>query len=247
MVSLAMPDRPARRTAPRARSVHHPGVTLDEALAFVQKLDEHGLDGADARTIAETLGYTNIKSHAVSVPLSASRQFGLLALERGRYRLTPRARRLRHPVDRNETSRLRRECVLAPPLYADLASALAGQPLPARASLANRLQLHHRITAAAKNEAARVFLESCEQAGLVTPDGRLRLDPPRDENSYAFDAATPRVPGGSVRFTLPLWGDDEGGFISVEAPRQISAESHARLIEALRLHILVRDPAPRSG
>src|SRR5436305_14913665 len=113
---------PSPSTRPkRERSTRYPGVALAESLKLCESIESLGVDGLSAADIATALGYKNIKTNTFSARLSAARQFGLLTLTGEGYALTPLARELLHPVDPDDLPRVRRQALLKPPLYADLA------------------------------------------------------------------------------------------------------------------------------
>src|SRR3954471_6070845 len=164
----------------RERSTRHPGVNLAESLKLCESIDSLGLDGLSAAAIASALGYKNIKTNTFSGRLSAARQFGLLSLTGDGYALTPLAREILHPVDPDALPRLRRQALLRPPLYAELAERLSGKRVPEAGILGNVLYHNHQIIASAKRSAAESFLESARFAGalgddqVLHPDGRAR-------------------------------------------------------------------------
>lgn len=233
------PKRPRRE-----RSARYPGATLEESLALCGEIDRLGLNNLSAEAIADGLGYSSIKTNTFSAPLSSARQFGLLELTGEGYGLTPLARSLLHPSDPSELPRLRREALLKPPLYTDLAARLDGKRIPDTTILANILYHHHQITARAKQAAAEAFVDSSRFAGALGPDEVFRSDGRPAEPPVPGDAKpqeTPRTRSADVRLDLRLWDEDEGKLIRVRAPRSISAASFERFVQAFRLVVRVDD------
>jgi hypothetical protein len=228
----------------RERSARYPGATLEESLALCESIDRLGLDALSAEAIAEGLGYSSIRTHTFSARLSAARQFGLLNLTEAGYALTPLCRSLLHPSDPADVPRLRRESLLEPPLYAELAERLAGKRVPESGILANILYHHHQITSRAKQAAAEAFLESARFAGALGADEVFRAEGPAPEPvPVAPDPpqGVKRAEPTSVRLDLRLWDEDEGKVIRVRAPRSISAASLERFLQAFRLVVRVKE------
>jgi hypothetical protein len=236
------PNRPKRE-----RSTRYPGVSLAESVKLAGSIDGLGLDGLTAVAIASALGYKNIKTNTFSARLSAARQFGLLNLTGDGYALTPLARELLHPVDPSALSRLYRQAMLKPPLYAELIDRLAGKRAPEPELLGNVLYHNHQIIASAKLSAAEAFLESARFAGMLGPDEVLCPDGPAREAPRAPAPPAPPAPAlprpapAEVRIDLQLWDEDEGKTIRVRAPRAITAASFDRLLQAFRLLVRIED------
>lgn len=236
----------------RERSARYPGATLEESLALCESIDRLGLDALSAAAIAEGLGYSSIKTNTFSARLSAARQFGLLTLANESYGLTPLARSLLHPSDPAEVPRLRREALLKPPLYAELAERLGEKRVPDATILGNILYHHHQITARAKQSAAETFLESSRFAGALAGDDVFHARGPQPEPRSPAQpdpprpVEAPRTRSADVRLDLRLWDEDEGKVIRVRAPRSISAASWERFLQAFRLLVRVEEK-PRAG
>lgn len=237
----------------RERSARYPGATLEESLALCESIDRLGLDALSAAAIAEGLGYSSIKTNTFSARLSAARQFGLLTLTGEGYGLTPLARSLLHPSNPAEVPRFRREALLKPPLYAELAERLGEKRVPDPTILGNILYHHHQITARAKQSAAETFLESSRFAGALGADEVFRAAGPAPEPHPVapFDLARPveaaRARAADVRLDLRLWDEDEGKVIRVRAPRSISAASFERFLQAFRLLVRVENKPKTEG
>jgi hypothetical protein len=238
----------------RARSARYPGVALGEALAFCRQVDAKGHDGQAAPALAAALGHANVRTNTFSARLSAARQFGLMTLDGERYRLTPLAKSLLHPVDPDGVPALLRRALAEPPLYGAILARLANRPVPDAATLANLLYHDERITSGAKDHAAEAFLASARFAGVLAEDGLLRPDgapasapapakastarPQPDADAPARRASRPAA-RSPVRIDLPLWGDDEGKTIKVRAPESMTRASLDRFLAALRLHVRI--------
>lgn len=222
----------------RERSHKYPRRNLSESLDLVKFIEDRGLDGFPAGEIATSLGFSNIKSNTFSATLSAARQFGLLESKAEEYRLTALARSILHPVSPAERlSKICQSFRLAP-LYEELAHRFEGKVVPEVSSLANLLLHQFEITVGAKDLAATVFLESARFAGVLGPDGILRLEATVVE---APEVKVPKRPKSStsVRLDLRLWGRDEGKMIRLRAPEKITKESYDRLLQALALLVQI--------
>ncbi len=248
---------PAPASLPRReRSTRYPGVNLAETLKFCESIDNLGLDGMPASSIAAGLGYKNIKTNTFSARLSAARQFGLLSLTGDRYTLSPLARAILHPVDPGAMTGLYRQALLKPPLYAELAERLAGKRVPEATILGNVLYHNHQIITSAKQAAAEAFLESARFAGALGEDQVFSLapaaaplakpplsaeSPSRPSAASAAVRERPRSSQAEVRLDLQLWDADEGKTIRIRAPKTITSASFERFMQALRLLVRIEE------
>ncbi len=257
-------DEAAPARGKRERSTRYPGVPLADGVELCRFIESKGLDGLTAADVATSLGYKNIKTNTFSARLSAARQFGLLVLKDEGYSLTPLARSILHPLDPAELPRLYRQALMEPPLYAELAAQFAEKKLPEASILGNVLYHNHQIIATAKQVAAEAFLESARFAGALGEDHVLRpsgLAPTLPESSptSANGQAAPghalaapvaearRERSSDVRIDLRLWGSDAGKAIRVRAPEVITPDSFERLLQTLRLHLRIEEPAPEES
>ncbi|WZO99148.1 hypothetical protein EP7_000746 [Isosphaeraceae bacterium EP7] len=250
-------DETAAHKPRRERSTRYPGVPLQECVAFCEHMDSRGLDGLSAPEIATAMGYKNIKTNTFSAPLSAARQFGLLALSGDGYSLTPLARSILHPVEPADLPRLRRKALLESPLYSELATRLGGKRVPDVTILGNILYHHHQIIAKAKDVAAESFVDSARFAGALGDDQILRLEGSEPIPTPAAEIAqststTPLAPAVAprrreprqpeVRLDIRLWDEDAGKVIRVRAPESITPASFDRFLQTLRLLIRIEEP-----
>jgi hypothetical protein len=243
----------------RGRSARYPGVPLSDSVDLCRFLEERGLDGLTAADIASALGYTNIKTNTFSARLSSARQFGLLRLQEEGYALTPLARAILHPVDPAELPRLRRQALLQPPLYAELAQRFADKKLPEPTILANLLYHHFQIMPTAKQAAAEAFLESARFADALDDSGTFRpqglgspaipIETTEPTTTLAASPLSPKprptstIRPGEVRLDLRLWDADQGKVIRLRAPESITPASFERFLQAFRLHVRIAEPS----
>ena len=257
-------DEPTPTRAKRERSTRYPGVSLAESVELCRFVEGRGLDGLTAPDIATALGYKNIKTNTFSAKLSAARQFGLLALKDEGYSLTSLARSILHPVDPSEVPKLYRQALMEPSLYSELAGQFGDKKLPEANILGNVLYHNYQIIASAKQSAAEAFLDSAKFAGALGDDHVFRPQgpvaqaegPSATSNGHAprsfanppapIAAEPPREKSTDVRIDLRLWGHDSGKAIRVRAPEVITPESFERLLQTLRLHLRIEEPAEES-
>ena len=252
--------------AKRERSTRYPGVPLAESVELCKFIESRGLDGLTAGDVAMALGYKNIKTNTFSARLSAARQFGLLVLKDEGYSLTTLAKSILHPVDPDEVPRFYRQALLEPPLYKDLAEQFVDKRVPEANILGNVLYHNYQIISSAKQSAAEAFLDSARFAGAMGEDHFLRpggvaATPPAGTSATPQAAATnpptspalPTTPGSppvqgsgrstDIRIDLRLWDADQGKAIRVRAPEVITPASFERLLQTLRLHLRIEEPA----
>jgi hypothetical protein len=245
-------DTQEARASRRERSTRYPGSTLNECIELARQIAARGVDGLPAEAIAASMGYKNIRTHSFSSGLSSARQFGLLALREGGYVVSELGQRLLRANAAADERRARRQAFLEPGLYSELCERFGNKRVPDSAALANWLLHNHQITASAKQAAAEVFLASAREAGVLGEDGILRTNASESAGpqqaavvapAFSVDEASAQAQSGDAEFTLLLWGEDAGKSIRVSAPATMSAENYERLLQALRLHVRVRDKA----
>ena len=119
------------------------------------------------QALAEKYGLTSTTTKSFTSRIGAAKQFGLITtLQGSTVQLTDVSKRILYPTG-DETREVELTCFAQPPLYAKLISKYDGAALPSTAILANILMNEHRIARAVKDNAAKCFVESAEQLGIL--------------------------------------------------------------------------------
>ncbi len=150
----------------REKSVLYPGVTWKECIDFIETVDSFKLKTVSYLEVARKYGLKSPSTKSFTSRISASKQFGLTTTGNSTIQLTELARKILYPTD-NNIKNVELECLVNPPLYEQLISIYNDKALPNVSILSNILMNNYKITRSAKDAAAKVFLETCEQLDLI--------------------------------------------------------------------------------
>lgn len=107
--------------------------------------------------------------------MSSSKQFGLVAIKWSFLEVTDTARRIPYPSGgESEKRELLSKAFLKPNLYTKPVDRFKEKQLPHEDILANVLMNEYEISKAAKDRAAKVFVDSAKYVGFLSEDGVLR-------------------------------------------------------------------------
>jgi hypothetical protein len=150
----------------KQRSREYPAITLNSAIAFVQKLENYILSGSVAYGLAaEALGVTKA-TKSFTYTLSAAKQFGLISTETGQIiKFLEPSSTFISLKDDTAIRRLKLQCFRKPKLYIALIDKFKGVSLPSTEALANLLEKQYDIAPAVTSVAADVFLKTANEAG----------------------------------------------------------------------------------
>lgn len=153
--------------AERERSALYPAVTWGECIDLIKKINSFSLRAVSYQALAEKYGLTSTTTKSFTARIGAAKQFGLVTTVQGStVQLTDASKRILYPTS-DEIREVELTCFAQPPLYAKLISKYDGAALPSTSILANILMNEHRIARAVKDNAAKCFVESAEQLGIL--------------------------------------------------------------------------------
>lgn len=109
---------------------------------------------------------SSVTTKSFTGKISTSKQFGLITTSCSTIQLTDTCKRLLYPTG-NDIYSIKHACFSQPPLYNKLIAIYDGKALPSEEILSNILMTEHRIAKAVKNNAAKCFLESAGELGLI--------------------------------------------------------------------------------
>lgn len=211
------------RKAPRERSAPYPPATLEQSLRFIQTVDELGGKSVSYNSVLEPLGITSIYTKSFMNPLSASKQFGLVATGSQTIQLTDIARRILYPSDgEQERKALLIEAFMSPPLYAKLIDRYQNKALPPLKQLANILLNEYGIIKQVKDAAAKCFIESANYVGMLIngvlcterPEAVYTPEAPKAEEPDAVPTAAP-VESAPTPAGKPAPHQEEGYYFEI--------------------------------
>lgn len=169
--------------ADREKSALYPGATWSECLDLIKKIDSFGLKTVAYHELAKKYGLTSVTTKSFTAKIGAAKQFGLITTSQGSaVQLTGVSKKLLYPTG-EPTREIELSCFAQPPLYSKLISKYDGAALPSQELLANILMNEYRITRSVKDAAAKNFLESADQLGLIKGGILCFTDASADEPS----------------------------------------------------------------
>lgn len=198
--------------AEREKSALYPNATWNDCFEFVQIIDSFRLKAVAYTEVAKKLGLNSVSTKSFTGKISTSKQFGLITTSSGTIQLTDTCRRLLYPTG-SDTYSIKHACFAQPPLYNKLIAIYDGKALPSAEILGNILMSEHKIAKAVKDNAAKCFLESAEELGLIK-GGIL---------CYADSEATPSAPAISEQEDSS--SNDSPNFVPMDTVKSSSVES----------------------
>ena len=144
-----------------------PMFDLEEALGFVTKIHDMGLETASMPEIAKKFGYMSPSSTPFYRRMVASRHFGLLS--KSRADLTVRVKDYLKPDSEGADKKALVDAILCFPKYGDIVQKHDGKKLNTEL-IANGFSESMGITDACAMICAKAFVSSLKFAGLLTTD-----------------------------------------------------------------------------
>lgn len=149
------------------KSALYPMVNWEVCVDFVETVSSFNLKAVSYSEVAKKYGLNSPTAKSFTAKVSSCKQFGLITTSGGStIQLTDTCKRLLYPTGEDTTS-VARACFSMPPLYNKLVAAYDGKAIPSKELLSNILMRDHKIQKSVKDVAARVFIESAEQLGLI--------------------------------------------------------------------------------
>lgn len=149
------------------KSALYPMVNWDVCIEFVEMISSFNLKAVSYSEVAKKYGLNSPTAKSFTSKLSSCKQFGLITTSGGStIQLTDTCKRILYPTG-EDTTLISRACFSMPPLYNKLVAAYDGKAIPSQEVLSNILMRDHKIQKSVKDVAARVFIESAEQLGLI--------------------------------------------------------------------------------
>lgn len=152
--------------AEREKSAAYPGVTINDCLDFIKTVDSFKTNTVSYKTVAEKYGLTSITTKSFTAKIGASKQYGLISTSNSTIQLTDLAKEYLYPTS-NNLEAIKSEMFKQPPLYQVLIEEYEGKAMPDEQILANLLLSKYSISRAAKDTAARVFINNANDLGVI--------------------------------------------------------------------------------
>lgn len=193
-----------------------PYFDLESSIKVADIIYNKGGGACSGDQLAHWLDYKSVRSGTYLTRVSAAnKHFGLINQEGERFVVTERAKKILAPVMPEDMVNAKVEAFLAVPLFAKAYEQFKGGQIPHEVGLKNLFQNTYKVLPDRVPQAVRVFLNSAEQAGVLTED-RTRLIKPTlsasaakpDTSKKEEQASVPEKPKGGGGGDGPTSGVD---------------------------------------
>jgi hypothetical protein len=155
-----------------------PYFDLEASIKVADVIYNNGGGACTGDQLAMWLDYKTVRSGTFLTRVSAAnKHFGLIGQQGDRFVVTERAQKILTPVMPDDAVTAKVEAFLSVPLFAKVYEQFRGTQIPKEVGLRNLFQSTYKLLPDRASSAVRIFLNSAEQAGLLTPD-RSRLVKP---------------------------------------------------------------------
>lgn len=211
------PKTPLREDVAAVRgSFTAPYFDLDSSIKVADLIYNKGGGACTADQLAAWLEYTSVRSGTYLTRVSAAnKHFGLIAQEGDNFVVTDRAKKILAPVMPEDAVNARMEAFLSVQLFGKVYEQFRGGQIPKEIGLKNLFHSTYKIVADRAGPSVRIFLNSAEQAGVLTAD-RTRLIKPS-----ATSAAKPQAPEKPEKPEEPIVEKPRVGGGGGDGPRGI--------------------------
>lgn len=183
-----------------------PYFDVDSSLKVAEVVYNRGGGSCSADQLAAWLEYASVRSGTYLTRVSAAnKHFGFIDQSGDNFTVTDRAKKILAPVMPEDAISAKVEAFLAVPLFAKVYEQFRGSQIPHEIGLKNLFQSTYKLLPDRAAPAVRIFLNSAEQAGLLTAD-RTRLIKPT-----AASGATKPPQGEKEETVLPEKQKPGGG------------------------------------
>lgn len=167
----------------RGRSTSYPRYTISQAEAMTRKVFDLGPRHCDQEQIAQALNYSNAYNGAYVAMRSTAAQFGMIQYEKGYVSVSEEWINAINSENDDLILFLRQKAMNAPELYSKLIEEYRNKQLPTLERLARELYINTRygILKDAATNAAKVFLESADDARIIDAKRYIQLQSQREE------------------------------------------------------------------
>lgn len=150
----------------REKSVQYPSVSWNTCMDFLKLIDSFKLRSVAYSEVAKKLGLASLTTKSFTNKVSTARQYGLITTSNSTIQITDIGKQILYPVSDNSLS-LAQSCFSTPPLYSKLIDMYDGKAVPSETILANLLMRDYKITKAAKDSAAKCFIQTASELELI--------------------------------------------------------------------------------
>lgn len=184
-----MPNNPNMDQADIKRAtsgISSPYFDLDASIKVADVIYKNGGGTCTSDQLCHWLNYKTIKSGTYLMRVAAAKSFGLINTNGGRVHTTERALLIIAPVMSGDIAKGKAEAFLSVDLFNKIYEKFKGQTLPSEDGMKNLLKgTPFFMLPDRSGPALRVFFNSAEQSGFLTPDRSKLIIPVYDNNTQS--------------------------------------------------------------
>lgn len=154
------------------RSVSYPGISLQETLAFIEKISRSFIIGQNF-TRDDVAAVLEVPGSSIVRQVAAASQFGLLEKSKEGYKLNDIYKRYKNPINDAERKEILHNLFRSPKIFNDLIQKYNGSAIPNE--LKTILIRFHEITEKAAPSVASLFVENAVFIGAIVEDNILAV------------------------------------------------------------------------
>jgi hypothetical protein len=164
METQAKPIPNAEIKIKKNRSTAYPSISLDEAIAYTQKIKAaYGSSSFNRENGVQAMGFNKVTG-TTAMKISALVHFGLFIREGNVYKLSELSDRILHPISEEDKHNAIIEACIHPKLFSQLIVKFGGKSLPGL--LNNILIREYKINQNIADDLVDTFKKSLETAGI---------------------------------------------------------------------------------
>lgn len=161
---------------PRAKSgVAFPYYNLVGSIEVAKAIHEKAGGTCNLAQLAALLGYSGVKNGGFRSRVGAAKMFGLVEQQDEQLSVSDRGRAIVAPISEAEAERAKVQAFLAVDLFKRVFDQFDGGTLPEDVGIRNLLSTQYKVVDDRVAPAAKVMLDSAEQAGFFKASGRTRM------------------------------------------------------------------------
>lgn len=176
MTIKILESKQAPATTPITRGMFNaPYFDLGASIKVAEEIYNKGGGACTGDQLANWLNYKSMRSGTYLTRVSsANKHFGLITQDSDNFVVTDRAKKILAPVMPEDATQGKVEAFLAVPLFSKVYEQFRGSQIPHEVGLKNLFENSYKLPSDRAAPTVRIFLNSADEAGLLTAD-RTRL------------------------------------------------------------------------
>ena len=203
----------------REKSALYPGSTLSDCIEFAKIINSFKNKTVAYNAVAEKYGLSSCATKSFTQKISSAKQYGLITTNSATIQLTELSKKILYPTT-DDINSLKNECFRLPPLYASLISEYEGKAIPDKNLLANSLMSKYKISRAAKDNAAKIFLLNLEveQDSINAANQKILADNEHTQDEETFEKEASSDKTASAEYITQTYPVESGKVAKIIIP-----------------------------